>query len=40
MKITKVCVMPDENDAPNIPKERCRGIGKHIKKKKKSGKKN
>ena len=32
MKITKVCVIPDAHDAPDIPKTRFRWIGKHIKK--------
>jgi len=32
MKITKVCVIPDAHDGPNIPKDRFRWIGKHIKK--------
>jgi len=38
MKITKVCVIPDAHDGPDIPKDRFRWIGKHIKKNKtKSG---
>ena len=32
MKITKVCVIPDAHDGPDIPKTRFRWIGKHIKK--------
>ncbi len=32
MKITKVCVIPDAHDGPDIPKDRFRWIGKHIKK--------
>ena len=34
MKITKVCVIPDAHDAPKIPKDRFRWIGKHIRKSK------
>ena len=31
MKVTKVCVIGDLHDAPAIPKERLRWLGKHIK---------
>ena len=31
MKVTKVCVIGDLHDAPGIPKERLRWLGKHIK---------